>query len=57
MFVDKVTRANKERTKKLMASISFEDIQNAKKEHLKRRRIIKQNYKKSKNKEKFDSEY
>lgn len=62
MYVDKVTRANKQMTKKMMATITFEDIKNAKKDHRKKRhnikqQNIKQQNKKSKNKLKFNNEF
>lgn len=62
MYVNKVTLSNKQTTKKIMGTVSFEDIKNAKKDHKKKRHDIKQQNikklnKKTKNKEKFNSEF
>ena len=54
MYVHPVTRANKSIMKNMTMTMSSDDIKQAKKNHAKKRQIIRQQKNKCKNKNKFN---
>jgi hypothetical protein len=54
MYVHPVTRANKAMIKKMVMTMSSDDIKQAKKNHAKKRQIIRQQKNKCKNKNKLN---
>jgi len=55
MYVHQVTRANKAMMKKIIMTMSSDDIKQAKKNHAKKRQIIRQQKNKCKNKNKLNT--
>jgi len=55
MYVHPVTRANKATMKKMTVIMSSDDIKQAKKNHAKKRKIIRQQKNKCKNKNKLNT--